>query len=144
MSKLHDRLHEANRGDGKIHLAPYTLCGSIGDLQRGVRPIAIRVRCDDVSLLGTCAANVGLIVNELVTNAFKYAFPNDQPGAVDVDIRAQGRNLEIIVKDDGAGCPGDAKGGIGTRLINLLAAQMKGSMTRSPLPKGCEVRVVVA
>lgn len=146
ISKVHDRLNVANPGDGKIHLAPYiqTLCGSNGDLQRGVRPIAIRVRCDDVSLPATCAANVGLIVNELVTNAFKYAFPNDQPGAVDVDIRAQGRNLEIIVKDDGAGCPGDAKGGIGTRLINLLAAQMKGSMTRSPLPKGCEVRVVVA
>lgn len=74
-------------------------------------------------------------MNELVTNAFKYTFPNDQPGAVDVEIPAQGRNLEIIVKDDGAGCPGDAKGGIGTRLINLLAAQMKGSMTRSPLPR---------
>lgn len=120
ISKVHDTLHVANRDDGKIHLAPYiqTLCGSIGDLQRGVRPIAIRVRCDDVSPPATCAANVGLIVNELVTNAFKYAFPDDQPGTVDVDIRARGRNLEIVVKDDGAGCPADAKGGIGTRLIS--------------------------
>ncbi|BBB97253.1 MULTISPECIES: sensor histidine kinase [Bradyrhizobium] len=145
IAKVHDRLHSMG-GDGKILLGPYieTLCGSLGDLQRGVRPIAVRVRCDEISLASVQAANIGLIVNELVTNAFKYAFPNERAGAIDVDVKADERRLSIVVKDDGVGCPSEAKTGMGSRLIKLLAAQMKGSVSRSPLPNGCEVKVVLA
>jgi signal transduction histidine kinase len=56
-----------------IDLALYveTLCGSLADLHRGVRPIAIRVSCDTITLKSSQAASIGLIINELVTNAFK-------------------------------------------------------------------------
>ncbi|WGD55589.1 histidine kinase dimerization/phosphoacceptor domain -containing protein [Bradyrhizobium sp. CB1650] len=144
VAKVHDRLRVAN--SDLVDLAPYVerLCGSLADFHRGVRPIAIEVHCDSISVRSSQAGSVGLIVNELVTNAFKYAFPEGQAGVVVVDIRANDRQVVIMVRDDGIGCPSELKSGLGTRLINLLTAQMNGSMTRNRLPRGCEVRVVVS
>ena len=130
----------------KIALKPYieSLCASLGDFHRGVRAIAIQVRCDDIEVRSSQAASIGLIVNELVTNAFKYAFPGGRSGAVAVGIEGKVDRILITVTDDGVGCPAEVKSGLGTRLINLLTTQMKGTLKRVPLEKGCEVEVTVA
>jgi two-component sensor histidine kinase len=79
-----------------------------------------------------------------VTNAFKYAFPDGRSGQVEVDVHANGDRLLIFVKDDGVGCPTEVKSGLSTRLINLLTTRMKGTMSRTSLPQGCQVQVAVA
>jgi two-component sensor histidine kinase len=79
-----------------------------------------------------------------VTNAFKYAFPNERPGAIEISVQQADQRVTITVGDDGVGCPDDFKDGLGTRLINLLAVKMEGSVSRVALPKGCQVQVVVA
>ncbi|UWU77886.1 DUF4118 domain-containing protein [Bradyrhizobium huanghuaihaiense] len=144
VAKVHDRLRVAD--SDLVDLAPYAenLCGVLADFHRGVRPIAIRLHCDSISVKSSQAGSIGLIVNELVTNAFKYAFPEGQSGTVDVNITAMNDQVVITVRDDGIGCPSEVKNGLGTRLINLLIVQMNGSMTRTPLPRGCEVQVVVS
>ena len=58
--------------------------------------------------------------------------------------RANRPDITITVTDDGVGCPSEVDDGLGTRLIRMLAAQMKGEITRVSLPKGCQVQVVVA
>ena len=83
-------------------------------------------------------------MNELTTNAFKYAFPGDRARLVEVAVRAKRPHLTITVTDDGVGCPNEINDGLGTRLIRMLTAQMKAEMTRVSLPKGCQVQVVVA
>jgi two-component sensor histidine kinase len=145
VARVHDRLHDTG-SDQRVQLAPYIeeLCQNLADFHRGVRPIAIRVRCDDISLKSSQAGLVGLIVNELATNAFKYAFPDDRAGLVEVAVQAKGPHLTITITDEGVGCPSEINDGLGTRLIELLAAQMKGEMTRVSLPKGCQVQVIVA
>jgi two-component sensor histidine kinase len=145
VAQVHDRLHDA-RSDQRVQLAPYIegLCQSLADFHRGIRPIAIRVTCDDISLKSSHVGLVGLIVNELATNAFKYAFPDDRTGLVEVAVQANDQHITITVTDDGVGCPSDASDGLGTRLIRMLTAQMKGEMTRVSLPKGCQVQVVAA
>ena len=60
------------------------------------------------------AASIGLIVNELVTNCFKYAFPEGRRGAVEVDVRAKDDRIVVTVQDDGVGCPVEVKSGLGT------------------------------
>jgi two-component sensor histidine kinase len=145
VAQVHDRLRDTG-SNHKVELAPYIegLCQSLADFHRGIRPIAIRVRCDDISLKSSQAGLLGLIVNELATNAFKYAFPDDLAGLVEVNVQTNGPHITITVTDDGVGCPSDVKDGLGTRLIKLLAAQMKGAVTRMSLPKGCQVQVEVA
>ncbi|MDX3969121.1 MAG: histidine kinase dimerization/phosphoacceptor domain -containing protein [Bradyrhizobium sp.] len=145
VAKVHDRLRDT-ADSSRIALKPYieSLCASLADFHRGVRSIAIQVRCDDIEMRSSQAASIGLIVNELVTNAFKYAFPEGRSGAVAVGIEGKEDRILITVTDDGVGCPAEVKSGLGTRLINLLTTQMSGSMKRVPLEKGCEVEISVA
>jgi two-component sensor histidine kinase len=138
---------ERLRGDAadgsRLDLAAYVeqLCNGLGDLLRGIRPIAVRVECASAMVPGTTAITVGLIVNELVTNCFKYAFPGETPGTVRVGIGMEGPRILIEVEDDGIGCPEDFTPGLGSRLVRLLAQQKGGSMTREHLAPGCRVRV---
>lgn len=145
VAKVHDRLRDT-ADTSRIALAPYieSLCASLADFHRGVRTISIKVRCEAIQVRSSQAASIGLIVNELVTNCFKYAFPEGRHGVVEVDVRAKENHVLVSVKDDGIGCPVETKSGLGTRLVNLLATQMKGSVARRPLPQGCEVQVSIA
>jgi len=141
---------ERLKGDvdgGLVDMPSYlqALCSGLGDLLRDVRPIAVRLQSDPVSLGSSDAVTIGLIVNELVTNAFKYAFPGDREGGVDVEFRRRDeRRLEVTVRDDGVGCSSDVRSGMGTRLVRLLAQQHGGTVVREPADPGCRVRVTVA
>lgn len=72
----------------------------------------------------------GLIVNELVTNALKHAFPEGRAGVVRVGLRARpGGELELFVSDDGPGLNGTRAGGaptLGMSLVKTLARQLRG------------------
>ena len=91
VAKVHDRLRDT-ADSSLIALAPYiqSLCGSLADFHRGVRTISISVRCENIEVRSSQAAPIGLIVNELVTNCFKYAFPEGRLGAVEADVRPSG------------------------------------------------------
>ncbi|WP_376717304.1 ATP-binding protein [Bradyrhizobium sp. 62B] len=68
---------------------------------------------------------MGLIVNELATNAFKYAFPEDRGGTVKISLSRQPSGLELVVEDDGVGCPPEPSQGMGSRLVRLLAVNCR-------------------
>jgi two-component sensor histidine kinase len=71
-----------------------------------------------------------LIVNELLTNTLKYAFPNNQNGSVRIKLEKQtGGILHLEVSDNGIGKSGVTQGtGFGGQLISLLTRQLNGSM----------------
>ena len=81
---------------------------------------------------------MGLILNELVTNALKYAFPDERPGLVQVQFGKQGNTLCLSVADDGVGCMGESTG-LGTKLVKLLAEQLGGEAKWEALKPGCRV-----
>lgn len=95
-----------------------------------MRPIAVNVTAKQILLRDEMAVSIGLIVNELVTNAFKYAFPGDRGGTVNVTFHRRNGKLELIVEDNGEGCPQDAKEGLGSRIVRLLAQQLGSKITR--------------
>lgn len=138
-----DRLRGDLADGARLDLAAYVtrLCNGLGDLLRGVRPIAVRVECTSAMMPGSTAITVGLIVNELVTNCFKYAFPGEAAGTVRVAITVEGPRIVIEVEDDGIGCPDDFTPGLGSRLVRLLAQQKGGVMVREDRSPGCRVRV---
>jgi two-component sensor histidine kinase len=119
-------------------------CQNLGDALRDVRPIAVNVSAAQILLRDDRAVSVGLIVNELVTNAFKYAFPDDQGGIVHVILRGvSDGKLELIIEDNGKGCPEDAKEGLGSRIVRLLAQQLGSTITRVPANPGCRVSLTI-
>lgn len=74
----------------------------------------------------------GLIVNELLTNAFKHAFPRGRPGVVRVALRPRGGSTELVVSDDGVGIPEhvdlERPQSLGMRLLRSLTEQLGGSL----------------
>lgn len=72
----------------------------------------------------------GLIVNELVTNAFKHAFPGERSGEIRIELSAQDGEIELVVVDDGVGFPAgfemERVRSLGLQLVPLLVDQLGG------------------
>ncbi len=129
--------------DGVVRMREYLehLCHGLGDALRGVHPIAIRVEGDEIDLPTSKAVPLGLITNELVTNAIKYAFPAGRPGVVSVTLTRHGDRIELVVSDDGVGCPPGSGEGLGTKVTRLLAGQVGGTAIRDDAAPGCRTTV---
>jgi PAS domain S-box-containing protein len=86
------------------------------------------------------AIPLGLIVNELVTNAVKYAFPSETRGTVLVTLKRIPGELRLMVSDDGKGVdPRRADSGLGGRLVETFARQLGGQVERESSNKGTNV-----
>jgi two-component sensor histidine kinase len=72
------------------------------------------------------AVLLGLIVNELVTNAIKHAFPDERAGHVRVALQSQGSRSVLTISDDGIGLAArsQAGAGMGQELVHGLAHQL--------------------
>jgi two-component sensor histidine kinase len=78
------------------------------------------------------AIPIGLIVNELLSNSLKYAFPNGNKGSIKVSLSERESHLYLQVSDNGVGIgtnPEVRGSGFGTQLIQLLTHQLDGKMT---------------
>jgi two-component system, sensor histidine kinase PdtaS len=107
----------------------------------GVSPaqVTVDVDVDDAEIGVDRAIPCGLLVNELVTNAFKHAFPDGRTGTVHVGVHAVAPGeIELVVSDDGIGMPADIAPdeaqSLGLRLVSILVEQLEASITldRSP------------
>lgn len=143
MATVHNML-QLSRHDGLMDMEEYlpNLCASLRDALCGPRPITLSVKAIPIRLPADKALTTGLVVNELVTNAFKYAFTDDRHGAVQVVLTRSNDTLELSVVDNGRGVAEDRKTGLGTRLVTVLAAQLGGSAEWASVPDGgCRARV---
>lgn len=86
------------------------------------------------------AVSIGVIVNELVSNACKYAYPQGEPGEIRVRlIEEADRHFSLHVEDDGCGIQknGAAKGtGLGSKVVRAMAASLKSQVIYDPEHKG--------
>jgi PAS domain S-box-containing protein len=99
----------------------------------------IRIDCNivDVRLGMDQAVPCGLIINELVSNAIKYAFPNERPGRITVEMHPEADGQVFLsVSDDGIGLPGSldvAKTeSLGLKLVSTLTSQLRGVLEVKP------------
>lgn len=131
--------------NGRIEMRGYleTLCSHLGDSLRDVRPIAVRAEADEVYLKTEHAIPIGLIINELVTNALKHAFPGERAGTVTVSLRKEPSSLVLVVEDNGIGCSQDKREGIGSRLTRLFIEQLGATVTSEDARPGYRVRCVL-
>jgi len=92
--------------------------------------VTIECTMDQLDVDIDTAVPLGLIVNELLTNTLKYAFPNGQKGQVQIKLERKSDNiLHLEVADNGVGKSGVTQGtGFGGQLVALLTRQLSGSM----------------
>ena len=90
------------------------------------------------------AIPIGLIVNELVTNALKYAFPSETRGTVMVTLKRVPGALRLTVADDGKGVDiRRANSGLGGRLVEGFAQQLGGQVERESSSQGTSVHLIL-
>src|SRR5262245_2640483 len=83
----------------------------VGDIVRrltalsGEKPVALRCELDEAYAHSEVAVPIAIIINELVTNSIKYAFPDDRPGQILIKLHTNDE-LVISVSDNGVGMPG--------------------------------------
>ena len=90
------------------------------------------------------AISIGLIVNELVTNAVKYGFPGEAKGTVMVTLKRVRGELRLTVADDGQGLdPRRADSGLGGRMVDAFAKQLGGKVERKSDSEGTSVQLIL-
>ena len=92
----------------------------------------MKIHAKDIVLHIDKAIPCSLILNELLSNSFKHAFPNERMGEVRIDVTHEGDTIRILYSDNGIGLPEsvtlDHTGSLGMRLIAGLVQQLKGTV----------------
>jgi two-component sensor histidine kinase len=148
IAELHTSLYQGTRL-GEIDFADYirNLCTHIEtSLFSAEKGIAFVVNTDEVSLSADIAVPLGLVVNELATNAVKHAFGDKASGArIEVSVRELPGHLLVGVRDNGRGIAAtgsSSKLGLGSRLIDAFVQQVGGQLTVLA-EGGTEFKIVV-
>jgi two-component sensor histidine kinase len=98
-------------------------------------PANVRTTVDvpEINLSISNAIPVGLIINEAVNNAYKYAFPNEREGEIAISVKVTGTKISLEIRDNGIGIPFDPANPIsdslGIELMKGLATDLKGAIT---------------
>jgi two-component sensor histidine kinase len=97
----------------------------------GTGKVTPRIIVDETAMNIDRLVPCALIVNELVCNAFKYAFPEGQSGEVRVEVHRQQQDIRLIVADDGIGfSPAEAtrRDRVGLQIVQALVEQLSGKL----------------
>ena len=135
MALIHEKLYQSN-DLARIDFAGYleSLVSSLSQTYRvNSKKVSLKVHSDNITLNIDSAIPCGLIINELVSNSLKYAFPADSSGKVEIICkRSQGNRCTLIVADDGVGLPAgfnfDESSSLGLKLVTSLIKQVNGAL----------------
>lgn len=131
---IHDQLYQSKNyaripfSEYAANLAANILHATGASLDR----IALQLDVEAIALPVDKAIPCGLILNELLTNVLKHAFPDGRHGTICVELRNLGKTVLLVVRDDGVGMPTNfdvAKSrSLGLRLVTTLVEQLDGQL----------------
>jgi len=142
MALIHEQLYESAdsrevRLDQQANLLMTNLFTAFGvDPALITGQVAVSARPDGAPLVLSVdkAIPTGLILNELVSNALKHAFPQGRSGLIRIEARVDSQNqdgkVELAVIDNGIGVPGDLSGkdkSLGLQIVEILTRQLRGT-----------------
>ena len=132
LSRLHQQPQASPHEPATVQITDYlrVLCDDLRQLHGGetLDGVDCRVEGPDVQLDLDTATPVVLVLNEVISNAFKHGFPEGGDGTVCIRLTQEPSQLSIEVRDDGVGLPHDfetrRQASMGTRLIDILIRQV--------------------
>ena len=135
MALVHEKLYKS-KDFARINFAEYTESLTsylLRAYQLNRDNIALELNIDEVTLNIDTPIPCGLIVNELVSNSLKHAFPNNQSGTIRISMFAdETQHFNLIVEDNGVGFPPDwnlkQSQSLGIQLVQVLTKQIKGKV----------------
>ncbi|TVM16835.1 hypothetical protein DPQ33_10485 [Oceanidesulfovibrio indonesiensis] len=165
MALIHERLYHSEFLT-RIDFAKYvrSLAEHIKSTYHRVGGVEMELGIDEsLQLEVDVAIPCGLMLNELITNAFKHGFPGGGPGGVRISVGVEpadeaqtvrlaqsgnaSRRMRLVVADDGAGFPEDfsaqASETLGLQLVDMLAQQLHGSYTVERVESGARISVSI-
>ncbi len=147
IARAHRHLYRGDGQSGTVQMQAYLgdLCSALADALSLRGGITLICDCDEAAVPRDRAVSIGLVANELVTNAAKHAFTGRDSGTIAVCFRARPQGWALIVSDDGVGMntaapkPQGNDHGLGSRLIPAFARQAGGVITTASGADGTEV-----
>ncbi len=133
MELLYDQLYRTD-GTAETSVREYlsSLIHTVIELFPGGDTVQVTTEIDEFNLGMRQLSTVGMVMNELVTNAMKYAFRGRDSGRFFVGVRRQDESVSIVVEDDGPGLPGafkeELQAGFGLDMVNALTEQLGGTV----------------
>ena len=135
MALIHEKLYQS-KDLAKINFADYIqeLATSLFcSYEVNLNAITLKMNIEDVILGIDAAIPCGLIINELVVNSLKHAFPEGNPGEISIDFYSKNPNeFALIVSDSGIGLPKELDlqntNSLGLQLVNALTHQLEGNI----------------
>ena len=129
MVMIHENLyqsHNLSKVDFKEYLN--NLTASIKSSYQGFKKIELQIDINNIYFDVQTAIPIGLIVNELVSNAYKHAFNNKDEGLISIQLVQNDDKYMLMVFDDGLGITNHqiSDKGLGLELVKLLVSQIKG------------------
>jgi two-component sensor histidine kinase len=144
VAQVHRRLYTSH--DLKSVLLNQYLDALLEDLRRsaeGNKMSRLTLTAEPIEIDPDRAVAIGIIVNELVMNAVKYAYP-DCAGPIHVVLTAEGESLLLSISDDGVGLNGKSdprSTGMGQRIVSAMGSKLEATVERDPNHAG--TRIVV-
>ncbi len=160
LREAHERVLAVATVQEQLHASPYgepidagrylkRLCDSLAaSMIPGERPVSLRVEAGDGTMTSEQAVSMGLITTELVINALKHAFPDDERGSIIVRYESSAATWRLSVCDDGVGITAPlseppTRSGLGTSIVEALTRQLGGRVMTSAALPGTIVSVTV-
>jgi len=135
MALVHEKLYQSD-DLARIDFGEYikSLATDLGSSYGlGLRDIKLKIDVDNILLGVDTAIPCGVIVNELVANSLKHAFPGDRSGEITVSFREADGQYTMTFKDDGVGLPDDLDithpSSLGLTIVNALTGQLGGTIS---------------
>lgn len=142
VAQVHRRLYTSH--DLKSVLLNQYLEALLEDLRRsaeGNKMSRLTLKAEPIEIDPDRAVAIGIIVNELVMNAVKYAYP-DGAGPIHIVLNAHGDDLELSIADDGVGLnvkTDPRSTGMGQRIVTAMAQKLDASVERDPEHAGTRI-----
>jgi len=134
LAQAHAALYAPSGDIHAIDFARYVeeLCRSLSNSLLLTTIVQLRCSCEAAPMATDRAAALGLVINELVTNAVKHAFPDGRSGVIEVAFARTEDGWRLTVRDDGVGLPKGSRptSGIGRRLVDAFARQAGGTLSQ--------------